>query len=162
MADETDTQPPPALLTSLAQYVKDLSFENPNAPASLAPREGGAVPEININVNVNATNVGDGQFQVELHLDGSAKFGPDVVFAFDLLYGGLFKLVNVPEDQVHPVVMVQCPNLLFPFARQIVADAVRNGGFPPLYIDPIDFGGLYNQMAAQQAAQAGQAQPRTA
>ncbi|HVI29679.1 protein-export chaperone SecB [Hansschlegelia sp.] len=129
----------------LAQYVKDLSFENPNAPRSLAPRT--TAPQIEIKVNVNARKVGDADFDVELAIEGQAKDGESLVFRVDLSYGGVFRVINIPEEQLHPVVMIECPRLLFPFARQIVADAVRNGGFPPLMIDPVDFAALYRARA---------------
>ena len=140
-------------LNALAQYAKDLSFENPNAPRSLAPQQ--EAPQISIQVNVNAKQMAEHDFEVDLTLQGDAKNGAEVMFAFDLTYSGVFRVRNIPQDQLHPVVMIECPRLLFPFARQIVADAVRGGGFPPLFIDPIDFVGLYRQkaMEAQQAAQ---------
>lgn len=143
-------------LNALAQYLKDFSFENPNAPQSLAPQQ--KQPQIGIQVNVNARQIGDNDFEVELKLEGNAKADSLVLFAFDLTFCGVFRVRNIPQDQVHPVVMIECPRLLFPFARQIVAEAVRNGGFPPLYIDPIDFVALYRQRAAQ----AEQAQPPVA
>lgn len=130
-------------LNALAQYTKDLSFENPNAPRSLQPQESG--PQIGIQVNVNANQLAEADFEVELSLQGDAKVGTEVLFAFELTYAGIFRVQGVPADQLHPVVMIECPRLLFPFARQIVADAVRGGGFPPLYVDPIDFVGLYRQ-----------------
>ncbi len=130
-------------INALAQYAKDLSFENPNAPRSLQPQEGG--PQINIQVNVNAQQIAEADFEVELTLEGDAKIANEVLFAFELKYAGIFRMRNIPQDQIHPAVMIECPRLLFPFARQIVAEAVRNGGFPPLYIDPIDFVGLYRQ-----------------
>lgn len=138
-------------INALAQYAKDLSFENPNAPRSLQPQEGG--PQINIQVNVNAQQIAEADFEVELTLEGDAKIKNEVLFAFELKYAGIFRMRNIPQDQIHPAVMIECPRLLFPFARQIVAEAVRNGGFPPLYIDPIDFVGLYRQkmMEAQGA-----------
>ncbi|MDR4308885.1 protein-export chaperone SecB [Chelatococcus sambhunathii] len=139
----------------LAQYAKDLSFENPNAPRSLAPRQ--TAPQIEINVNVNARKVGDTDFEVELVIEGQAKDADSLIFRVDLTYGGGFRVVNIPEDQIHPIVMIECPRLLFPFARHIVADAVRNGGFPPLMIDPVDFAALYRaraEEAAQQGAKA--------
>lgn len=139
-------------INALAQYAKDLSFENPNAPRSLQPQEGNG-PEINIQVNVNVQQLADVDFEVELTLEGNAKIKDDVLFAFDLKYAGVFRMRNIPQDQLHPAVMIECPRLLFPFARQIVADAVRNGGFPPLYIDPIDFVGLYRQKAMEAQAQ---------
>src|SRR5918911_1239015 len=143
-------------LNALAQYAKDLSFENPNAPRSLAPQQD--PPQINIQVNVNAKQLAETDFEADLTLRGDAKTGAEVLFAFDLTYSGVFRVRNIPQDQLHPVVMIECPRLLFPFARQIVADAVRDGGFPPLLIDPIDFVGLYRQKAAQ--AQAGAASPQ--
>ena len=139
-------------LNALAQYAKDLSFENPNAPRSLQPQQQG--PQINIQVNVNAKQLAEEDFEVDLRLEGDAKIGAEVLFAFELTYSGIFRLRNIPQDQMHPAVMIECPRLLFPFARQIIADAVRNGGFPPLYIDPIDFVGLYRQKAAEAQAQA--------
>jgi preprotein translocase subunit SecB len=145
---QEDTAPS---LNALAQYAKDFSFENPNAPRSLAPQEQG--PQISINVNVNAKQLAEADFEVDLTLEGDAKAANDVLFKFELTYSGVFRVRNVPADQLHPVVMIECPRLLFPFARQIVADAVRNGGFPPLYIDPIDFVGLYRQKAAEAQAQ---------
>ena len=140
-------------LNALAQYAKDISFENPNAPRSLTPQESG--PQISIQVNVNAKQLAETDFEVDLTLEGDAKVGNDVLFAFELTYSGVFRVQNIPQEQVHPIVMIECPRLLFPFARQIVAEAVRNGGFPPLYIDPIDFVGLYRQKAAESQAGAG-------
>jgi preprotein translocase subunit SecB len=149
-----DTQPQ---LNALAQYAKDISFENPHAPRSLTPQENG--PQISIQVNVNAKQLAETDFEVDLALEGNAKVGEEVMFAFELTYSGVFRVRNIPPDQLHPVVMIECPRLLFPFARQIVADAVRNGGFPPLYIDPIDFVGLYRQRAEADAAAQGTGAP---
>ena len=152
MADNTATNGAqdtvlPAL-NALAQYCKDFSFENPNAPRSLQQQSEG--PQINLQVNVNAKQLAEADFEVELTLEGSAKVGgTETLFAFELTYSGIFRVQNVPTDQIHPVVMIECPRLLFPFARQIVADAVRNGGFPPLYIDPIDLVALYRQRASE-------------
>ncbi|MDP4026419.1 protein-export chaperone SecB [Methylobacterium sp. NEAU 140] len=143
-------------INALAQYVKDLSFENPNAPRSLQPKEGQG-PQINIQVNVNAQQLSETDFEVELTLDGGAKMQNETLFAFDVKYAGVFRMLNIPQDQLHPAVMIECPRLLFPFARQIVAESVRNGGFPPLYIDPIDFVGLYRQKMME--AQEGQGGP---
>jgi len=138
-------------LNALAQYAKDLSFENPNAPRSLAPQS--QPPQINIQVNVNAKQMAETEFEVDLTLQGDAKTGTDVLFAFDLTYSGVFRVRNIPQEQLHPVVMIECPRLLFPFARQIVADAVRDGGFPPLLINPIDFAELLRRRQEQAAAQ---------
>jgi preprotein translocase subunit SecB len=140
-------------LNALAQYCKDFSFENPNAPRSLQPQSQG--PQINLQVNVNAKQLADADFEVDLTLQGDAKTGSDVLFAFELTYSGVFRVQNIPQEQLHPIIMIECPRLLFPFARQMVADAVRNGGFPPLYIDPIDFVALYRQRANEAQGVAG-------
>ena len=145
-------------INALAQYAKDLSFENPNAPRSLQPQEGGG-PQINIQVNVNAKQLAEADFEVELTLEGDAKISGEVLFAFELTYAGVFRMRNIPQDQLHPAVMIECPRLLFPFARQIIAESVRNGGFPPLYIDPIDFVGLYRQKAFEAQQQGGEDAP---
>ena len=133
-------------LNVLAQYTKDLSFENPNAPRSLGPQESG--PNITIQVNVNLRQLAETDFEVELLLEGSAADESSTLFKFDLTYAGVFRLQNIPEAEMHPILMIECPRLMFPFARQIVADAVRAGGFPPLLIDPIDFTNLYRQRMA--------------
>ena len=142
-------------LNALAQYIKDFSFENPNAPASLGPQQN--APQINIQVNVNARQLAEADFEVELKLEGGAGEGPGTLFRFELTYCGIFRAINVPQDQLGAVVMIECPRLLFPFGRQIIADGVRNGGFPPLYIDPIDFGALYQQRMAEQGGMPAQA-----
>ncbi|HRK23357.1 MAG TPA: protein-export chaperone SecB [Beijerinckiaceae bacterium] len=142
-------------LNALAQYIKDLSFENPRAPRSLTNQDGSA-PNIQIQVNVNAQPIGGDDYEVELKLEGSAGTKPNLLFSFELNYGGVFRLRNIPQEHIGGVLMVECPRLLFPFARQIVANAVRDGGFPPLYMDPIDFLALYQQRVAELQSQQGQ------
>jgi preprotein translocase subunit SecB len=134
----------------IGQYLKDLSFENPNAPQSLSPQE--SQPEINIAVNVNARNLGVNDYEVELHLDAKATLQNKVIFAAELMYAGAFRMENFPPNLLHPAILIECPRMLFPFARQILADATRNGGFPPLMLDPIDFAGMYQQRIQQQPA----------
>jgi len=138
----------------LGQYLKDLSFENPHAPQSMAMQ---GQPEINIAVNVNAKPMGQpSDFEVELHLDAKARHQGKVVFAADMLYAGVFRLENIPQEALHPIVLIECPRMLFPFARQILADATRSGGFPPLMLDPIDFASMYQRrIAEQKKAEAG-------
>jgi preprotein translocase subunit SecB len=148
-AEGAANQPQPSL-NVLAQYVKDLSFENPNAPRSLQQQPGQQPPKINIQINVNAKPLADSDFEVELKIEGRAELPATFLFGFDLLYAGVFRLQNVPQENVHALVMIECPRLLFPFARAIIADAVRNGGFPPLMIDPVDFVSLYRQRMAEQ------------
>jgi len=130
----------------LAQYVKDLSFENPNAPRSLTPT--GQQPKINIQVNVEAAPQSATDFEVTLRLDAKAEIQDKVLFGLELVFAGIFRIQNVPPDSLQPVVLIECPRLLFPFAREIIATTVRNGGFPPLMLDPIDFVGLYRQRLA--------------
>jgi preprotein translocase subunit SecB len=154
MADQnggaaTDAAP---RLSVLVQYTKDFSFENPNAPRSLAPQQ--QAPNISIQVNVNARQLGPTDYEATLVLEGGAGEGQNTLFKFELNYAGVFRVENVPADQVQRVVMVEGPRLLFPFARQIIADAVRSGSYPPLYIDPIDFNALFLQRMAQAASMA--------
>jgi preprotein translocase subunit SecB len=134
----------------LGQYLKDLSFESPNAPMSLAPQQ--SQPDINISVNVNARNLGPTDYEVELHLDAKALSSEKVVFAAELVYAGTFRMENFPQQMLHPAVLIECPRLIFPFARQILAEATRNGGFPPLMLDPIDFASMYQRRMQQQTA----------
>ncbi|ACI91535.1 protein-export chaperone SecB [Afipia carboxidovorans OM5] len=147
----------PPQLGILTQYIKDLSFENPNAPASLSQQ--GKQPDITIQINVGATNLGGTDFEVMLAIEGKAMAEDKVLFALELAYAGVFRIENVPQDSLHPFVMIECPRLLFPFAREIVASATRNGGFPPLMLDPVDFVGLYRQNMARQAEQQQQSKP---
>ena len=135
----------------LGQYLKDLSFENPNAPQSLNTQAN--QPEISISVNVNARTISPTDFEVELHLNAKASHNDKVVFAAELLYAGVFRLENIPQEALHPVVLIECPRMLFPFARQVLADATRNGGFPPLMLDPIDFAAMYQKRLAQGQSQ---------
>ena len=142
----------------MAQYIKDFSFENPNAPRSLAPLQ--QQPEIGIQVNVTPTPISNTDFEVELRIDGKAEASGLLLFSFDLTFAGVFRLQNVPQENVSPLIMIEAPRLLFPFAREIIATSVRDGGFPPLMLDPVDFVGLYRQnMERQQAAASAQAKP---
>jgi preprotein translocase subunit SecB len=136
-------------LSILTQYVKDLSFENPRAPLGLQPGQGR--PEIQIQVDVQARQMGQEQYEVVLDLKAEARTGDSPVFLLELSYGAVFTLANIPADSLQPLLFIECPRLLFPFARRIVADATRDGGFPPLMIDPIDFVALYRRRLQPQA-----------
>jgi preprotein translocase subunit SecB len=135
-------------LTVVSQYIKDFSFENPNAPKSLAGRQD--QPQIGIQINVGANPLSETDIEVVIKLDGKAEVGTTLLFRFELEFAGVFRIRNVPQESMNPVVLIECPRLLFPFAREIIATAVRNGGFPPLLLDPVDFVGLYRQKMAQQ------------
>lgn len=142
-------------LTINAQYIKDLSFEHPNPVKSLQASE--VQPEININIDVGADAIQEHTFEVILTIKAEAKRGKDVMFISELQYAGIFTLGDaIPKDAVHPVLMIECPRLLFPFARSILANTTREGGFPPLSLNPIDFAALYHQQmeAAAKAKQA--------
>ena len=145
-----DKQTAQASLNVLAQYVKDLSFESPNAPNSLRGRD--KAPTININVNVNANPLSEKEFDVHLTLNAKASSGNDVLFNVELIYGGVFRVDGFPPEHVLPILFIECPRLLFPFARQIIAEATRNGGFPPLMLDPIDFAQMFQQKIAEDQA----------
>lgn len=144
-------------LSVLVQYVKDLSFENPAAPRSLGPRR--ANPNINIGINVSANPLDDEDYEIELRLEGRATDGDQVLFVAELVYAGVFRVANVPKENLPPLLMIECPRLLFPFARQILADLTRNGGFPPLLIDPVDFTALYRQRLMEFAQNQGGIRP---
>jgi preprotein translocase subunit SecB len=137
-------------ISVLAQYIKDLSFENPNAPRSLMT--GGQQPQIGIQINVDATPLSDTDIEVVLRLEGKAENAGNVVFSFELAFAGVFRISNVPPESLNAIVLIECPRLLFPFAREIIFSTVRNGGFPPLMLDPIDFAGLYRQRMNEMAA----------
>jgi preprotein translocase subunit SecB len=138
----------------LAQYVKDFSFENPNAPRSLGPST--QQPNMGINIAVDAASLGEANFEVTLRMEGKAESQGMLLFGFELLYAGVFRVLNVPAESLQPTMLVDCPRMLFPFAREIIATATRNGGFPPLLLEPVDFAELYRQRlaAAQPAASA--------
>lgn len=142
----------PQTLNILAQYVKDLSFESPGSPLSLRPRD--KAPGISINVNVNANPIAENDFDVVLTLSAKAAEGKEVLFNAELVYGGVFRLEGFPQEHLLPLLFIECPRLLFPFARQIIAEATRNGGFPPLMIDPIDFAQMFQQRMAEEQAKA--------
>lgn len=144
LSNGADTAPVAGVIS---QYVKDFSFENPNAPAIY--QQAGA-PKIDVGFNIGAAQVGEDMHEVLLKIDVKAESDDGTVaFVVDLTYAGLFGLRNIPGEHIQAFLLGEAPRILFPFARRIVADAVRDGGFPPLLLDPIDFGQLYLQQLAQ-------------
>ena len=131
----------------LAQFIRDLSFENPRAPDSLRA-VGGQPPQIDMGVEMNAKGRPDGLFEVDLKLSCRADRNGEAVFQIELLYGGLFQIQGVPAEEMETVLLIECPRFLFPFARRIISDLTTEGGFPPFMIDPIDFQGIYFQRKA--------------
>ena len=132
----------------IAQFLRDFSFESPHAPDSL---RGGAQPAIDMGVEMNARGRTDGLFEVDLKLSAKAVRGEEPVFVVELVYAGLFQIEGVPAEDMEPVLLVECPRFLFPFARRMIADVTAEGGFPPFMIDPIDFAGVYAARKAQGA-----------
>lgn len=139
----------------ISQYVKDLSFENPNAPASYQWQ---GQPNIEVQFNIGAQGVGEDVHEVVLKIDIAAKTEGQTAFQVELLYAGLVAARNIPEEQLQPALLAEVPRILFPFARRVIADAIQDGGFPALMLEPIDFGALYMQQAAQAEAQASESQ----
>jgi preprotein translocase subunit SecB len=137
----------------ISQYVKDLSFENPNSPAVYQWQ---GQPKIEVDIGAGSTKVSDEIHEVTLKIEVRAGTEGQTAFVVDLLYAGLVGMRNVPEEQIQPFLLAEAPRILFPFVRQIVAQTIQDGGFPPLLLEPIDFGTLYMQRAAQaQAAESG-------
>ncbi|MGD1954629.1 MAG: protein-export chaperone SecB [Sphingomonadales bacterium] len=150
-----DAQPQAGLL---AQYIKDLSFENPSAPQIYQALQD-AKPDINIGVNVAGRQVAEDAYEVELKLEAKSTANGQPVYMVELVFAGLFQLRNLPEDMMQPFLLVEAPRLLFPFARRILSDAVRDGGYPPLTLEPLDFAALYRQRVEQGASASNPVQP---
>ena len=137
-------------MTIHAQYLKDISFENPNAPASLMTLN--TPPAISIDVDINTKPIekaGDTElsntFEVSLTIRAEAKSEEAIAFIAEMTYAGVFTLGDIPDEAKRPVLLVECPRIMFPFARAILGEMTRDGGFPPLMINPIDFADLYNK-----------------
>ena len=150
-----DAGTPNAGVSVLAQFVRDLSFENPQAPDSL--RASAGQPQIDIGVELNARGRPDALFEVDLKLTVKATRDNQTSFHVELLYGGLFGLTGIPENEIEPVLMIECPRFLFPFARRLIADVTSEGGFPPFLMEPIDFAAVYAARQAQGLQPAGHA-----
>lgn len=146
-ADAEANVPP---MTINAHYLKDLSFENPKAPHSLMQMT--SPPDIQVDVNVDAAPLQDNSFEVSLTITGEATSNGETVFVIELTYAGVFTLNNLPPEHHGPMLLIEAPRLLFPFARRVIADATGEGGYPPLAIQPIDFLALYQQHVASQQA----------
>lgn len=155
MAEKNTQTTGQAPITVNAQYIKDLSFENPNAPQSLVPQE--KAPNVEVNINVEARKLQENTYEVTLSVQAEAKNEDMVNFLAEAAYAGIFTLNEVPQEHHQAVLMIEAPRLLFPFAREIIADATRNGGFPPLLINPIDFAAMYQQNAKNASTTAGTA-----
>ena len=153
MADETPVQEAPAgiKMSVLAQYIRDMSFEN------ILVQKGGAgdvTPDVSVQVNIDAKKrTVENQFEViiKLMIKSNDKASEAALFLMELEYGGVFQVENVPEDQLHPFLLIECPRMLFPFVRRVVSDVTRDGGFPPLNLETIDFLQLYRAELTRRA-----------
>ncbi len=146
-------QPTPPQMKVLGQFIRDLSFEN---IVSRKPIQGEVQPDIQVQVALDAKKRGENQYEVlsKYNITSKNKGSEDTLFLLEVEYGGLFQIENVPDDQMHPFLLIECPRMVFPFVRRLVSDVTRDGGFPPLNLDNIDFIALYRQnlMQRQQAA----------
>lgn len=145
-----------AQLSVLGQYIKDLSFESPNAPQVL--QKAGENPQLQVSVNVAVKSKPEDAYEVTLNLEVHAKSDAGVIYNVELAYCGLFRLRNIPENLLQPVLFIDCPTILFPFMRRVLSDITKDGGFPPLMLDPLDFGRLYSEK--MQHAQAAPSEPQ--
>ena len=152
MAEET-TQPTQPTMSVLAQYIRDMSFENILAQKGVG---GEVAPDVQVGVNLDAKKRGtEGQYElvIKLRIDSKSKESKDQLFLLEIEYGGIFQVSGVPEDQLHPYLLIECPRMLFPFLRRIVSDITRDGGFPPLNLETIDFLSLYKNEIERRRAQ---------
>lgn len=149
MADNAAAQPQPQI-SILSQYVRDLSFENVAAQNQVTPTE---KPDIKVAVNLDAQPRGEDRYEVRLKLSATSKAGEQTLFIAELDYAGIFGIRNVPQEHLHPLLLIECPRQLFPFARRIMADVTRDGGFAPLMLDMVDFVSIYRQELARRQAQ---------
>ncbi|SET38567.1 preprotein translocase subunit SecB [Oceanicella actignis] len=156
---ENAQQPPQPQVSILSQFTRDLSFENIAAIKQQAPQ---GKPDIQVAVNLDARARGEDRYEVSLKITANAKSGEESLFMVELDYAGVFHVVNVPQEQLHPFLLIECPRQLFPFARRIIADVTRDGGYPPLMLDMVDFVAIYRQelqrRQAEQAAAEGSGQ----
>ena len=156
-APENGAAPQPPQMKVLGQFIRDLSFEN---IVSRKPIEGDVQPDVQVQVALDAKKRGDKTYEVtsKYNITSKRKGGDETLFLLELEYGGIFMIDNIPEDQLHPFLLIECPRQIFPFARRLVADITREGGFPPLNLDNIDFVNLYRPTLLQrQQAESGEA-----
>ena len=155
MAEETNgaaaEAAQPVSMKIVNQYIRDMSFENIAAQKNLT---GELKPEVNVQVNLNAEKKAENTYEVAMTLTVNAKAGEEAVFLLELEYVGIFAIENIPEEQLHPFLMIECPRMMFPFTRQIARNITADGGFPPLNIDNIDFMQLYRSELVRRQQQA--------
>jgi preprotein translocase subunit SecB len=151
---EAQAQPPAPQMRVLGQFIRDMSFENIMAQKG-APAD--VTPDVQVQVNLDAKKRStENQYEssIKLKVTSKAKDGDSTLFVLEIDYAGIFHIENVPEDQLHPFLLIECPRMIFPFLRRVVSDVTRDGGFPPLNLENIDFLSLYrNELARRQATE---------
>ena len=157
MADDNSAQNDAPSMSLIGQYIRDLSFESPGAPGSIMLGAGN--PTFSVNINVGVKKQADEIYAVEITLNAKADREKNVLFNVELIYGGVFRMKNIPENQLAPLLLVECPRLIFPFARQVLATITQQGGFPPLMMEPVDFNAIYLQNLKSLQAQQGDGTP---
>jgi len=155
--DDNSAQNNAPSMSLIGQYIRDLSFESPGAPGSIMLGAGN--PTFSVNINVGVKKQADEIYAVEITLNAKADRDNAVLFAVELVYGGVYRIRNVPEARLPELLMIECPRLIFPFARQVLASVTQQGGFPPLMMEPVDFSQVYLQNL--KALEAQQAQEKT-
>ena len=150
-AEPTTAPASPPGIRVLAQFIRDLSFENPRAPDSMHASQ--VQPAIDLGVELSARGRIDGLFEVDMKLSATAARENEPVFHLELVYGGLFAVTGVAEQDIEPMLLIECPRFLFPFARRIVSDMTTDGGFPPFMLEPLDFAAIYAQRKAAEGQQ---------
>ncbi|WP_118134192.1 protein-export chaperone SecB [Oceanicella sp. SM1341] len=155
---ENDTPVQPRLQV-VSQFIRDLSFENVAAQKSLNASE--AKPEITVNVGLDAGKLGDDLYEVKMKVNIDATAEGNKIFVLEMEYAGRFVVQNVPEAQLHPFLLIECPRMIFPYVRRIIGDVTRDGGYPPLNVDNIDFVNLYRQEVERRRAAAQSEAPTT-
>jgi len=150
--------PQPIEAQVIGQYIKDLSFENPNVRNLI---EGpGENPNLQLEVNVNGQRIGPDTYESAIDFKAHATNAKGVIYDLEIIYAGLFRIKNIPETSLEPFMLINCPALLFPFLRRLAADITREGGFPPLLLDPIDFGSLFMRRQQEAASREAASQPK--
>ncbi|SDX11165.1 protein translocase subunit secB [Albimonas donghaensis] len=149
MSDAAQAQPQPQI-SIISQYVRDLSFENVAAQSQVASQD---KPDIKVSVNLDAQPRGEDRYEVRLKLSATSTAGEATMFVAELDYAGVFTVKNVPQEHLHPLLLIECPRQLFPFARRIISDVTRDGGYPPLMLDMVDFVAIYRQELARRQAE---------
>lgn len=143
MTDNTENKSKGGSISINGQYIKDLSFENPQAPKIFIEKN--VTPKIDVSIDINATKLQNDVFEVELNIGANAKNAEDTIFIAELVYAGIFTIKDVKETLIEEILFIQCPTLIFPFARRIISDTTRDAGFPPLMLNPINFEVMYKK-----------------